>query len=197
MARRTNTNGARLMNLTYETLFPEVLSTTQDIEVFTQCPYKWFLKRCARMHKYAYNSDLEAGSEFAKAMEITRTAFYKENLPEYEAVALGKKHILESYGETYASQSFPDTIKIAQAYGFKTFKIETQKNLGKEIQKVLNENGPVVCEIMLSHEEKMQPKLSSEIKPDGRMVSKPLEDMFPFVDREEFKNNMIITPISE
>jgi len=121
MARRTNTNGARLMNLTYETLFPEVLSTTQDIEVFTQCPYKWFLKRCARMHKYAYNSDLEAGSEFAKAMEITRTAFYKENLPEYEAVELGKKHILESYGETYSSQSFPDTIKtpekLAEVFG--------------------------------------------------------------------------------
>lgn len=109
------------MNLTYETLFPEVLSTTQDIEIFTQCPYKWFLKRCARMHKYAYNSDLEAGSEFAKAMEITRTAFYKENLPEYEAVALGRKYILESYGETYASQSFPDTIKtpekLAEVFG--------------------------------------------------------------------------------
>jgi acetolactate synthase-1/2/3 large subunit len=43
----------------------------------------------------------------------------------------------------------------------------------------------------------MQPKLSSEIKPDGKMVSKPLEDMFPFVDREEFKKNMIIKVINE
>ena len=43
----------------------------------------------------------------------------------------------------------------------------------------------------------MQPKLSSEIKPDGKMISKPLEDMFPFVDREEFKRNMIISVINE
>ena len=51
--------------------------------------------------------------------------------------------------------------------------------------------------IILSPEEKMQPKLSSEIKPDGKMISKPLEDMFPFVDREEFKRNMIISVINE
>jgi len=93
--------------------------------------------------------------------------------------------------------SFPDTIKLAKAYGFQTHKIENQQNLEKEIQKVLKLDGPVVCEIILSAEEKMQPKLSSEIKPDGRMVSKPLEDMFPFLDREEFKKNMIIKTIDE
>ena len=43
----------------------------------------------------------------------------------------------------------------------------------------------------------MYPKLSSEIKPDGKMISKPLEDMFPFLDREEFKENMIIKVIQE
>ena len=43
--------------------------------------------------------------------------------------------------------------------------------------------------------EKMEPKLSSQIKPDGKMVSKPLEDMFPFLPREIFLENMIIKPI--
>lgn len=93
--------------------------------------------------------------------------------------------------------SFPDTIKIGQAYGFKTYKIENQLNLDNEIKKVLDFEGPIICEIMLSSEEKMQPKLSSEIKPDGKMISKPLEDMFPFVDRDEFKRNMIINVINE
>lgn len=93
--------------------------------------------------------------------------------------------------------SFPDTIKIGQAYGFKTFRIENQLNLDIQLKKVIDFNGPVICEIMLSTEEKMQPKLSSEIKPDGKMISKPLEDMFPFVDREEFKKNMIINVINE
>lgn len=99
------------MNLTYNTLFPEVLSTTQDIETFTQCPYKWFLKRCAKMYKYSYNSDLEAGGEFAKAMEITRNAYYTEDISEKEAIERGKIHILESYGATYALQDYPDTVK--------------------------------------------------------------------------------------
>jgi acetolactate synthase-1/2/3 large subunit len=93
--------------------------------------------------------------------------------------------------------SFPDTIKIGQAYGFKTFKIENQLNLDSQLKDILEFNGPVICEVMLSTEEKMQPKLSSEIKPDGKMISKPLEDMFPFVDREEFKKNMIINVINE
>lgn len=93
--------------------------------------------------------------------------------------------------------SFPDTIKLAKAYGFQTYKIENQENLEDEINEILKIDGPVVCEIMLSHEEKMQPKLSSEIKPDGKMVSKPLEDMFPFLDRDVFKENMIVKTIDE
>ena len=93
--------------------------------------------------------------------------------------------------------SFPDTIKIASAYGFKTFKIENQLNLQNDLSKILSESGPVVCEIILSQEEKMQPKLSSEIKPDGKMISKPLEDMFPFLDRDEFRDNMLIQTIGE
>lgn len=52
---------------------------------------------------------------------------------------------------------------------------------------------------MLNPSEKMEPKLSSELKPDGTMVSKPLEDMYPFLPREEFKENMLIPilPASE
>jgi len=99
------------MILDSETFFPEVLSTTQDIELFTQCPHKWYLKRCLKLHKYSYNSDLEAGGEFAKAMEITRNAYYKEGKSEKEAIELGKTSILESYGATYAEQKYPDTIK--------------------------------------------------------------------------------------
>lgn len=93
--------------------------------------------------------------------------------------------------------SFPDTIKLANAYGFKTFKIENQINLEENLKEILNTDGPVVCEVILSPEEKMQPKLSSEIKPDGKMVSKPLEDMFPFLDRDEFRKNMIVQTIGE
>ncbi|MEW5833236.1 MAG: thiamine pyrophosphate-binding protein [Campylobacterota bacterium] len=101
-------------------------------------------------------------------------------------------------GSTHESGvSCPDTIKIAQAYGFATYKIDNQNDLANDITKVLAMKGPVVCEVMLSPTEKMEPKLSSEAKPDGRIVSKPLEDMFPFLDRETFKANMIVKTIDE
>ncbi len=92
--------------------------------------------------------------------------------------------------------SFPDTLKLAEAYGFETFKISDQNDLQQQLDIILAHKGPFVCEVILSHDEKMYPKLSSELKPDGTMVSKPLEDMFPFLDREEFNENMIVKVIS-
>ncbi len=50
--------------------------------------------------------------------------------------------------------------------------------------------GPVVCEVMLQEDYIFAPKHSSEKLPDGKIISKPLEDMFPFLDRDEFRENM-------
>ena len=93
--------------------------------------------------------------------------------------------------------SFPDTLKLAAAYGFKTQRIQTQSHLKEKLEAVLKIDEPVVCEIILSPTEKMEPKLSSEVKPDGKMISKPLEDMYPFLNRKEFLENMLIRPIDE
>lgn len=93
--------------------------------------------------------------------------------------------------------SFPDTLKLAQTYGFKTFLLKDQYKLEKELSQVLAYDGAIVCEVMLSPEEKMTPKLSSVLKDDGKMVSKPLEDMFPFLDRDEFAKNMIVKRLDE
>jgi len=93
--------------------------------------------------------------------------------------------------------SFPDTLKLADVYGFKTFKIENQENLSDKLDEILAYEGALVCEVMLSPNEKMEPKLSSKMREDGSMISKPLEDMYPFLDREEFYKNMIVKPLDE
>jgi acetolactate synthase-1/2/3 large subunit len=93
--------------------------------------------------------------------------------------------------------SCPEIRKIAAAYGFKTYLIKDQRKLKSRIKTVLKSKGPVVCEIMLNPKEKMEPKLSSQLKSNGLIVSKPLEDMFPFLERDEFKANMIIPTINE
>jgi acetolactate synthase-1/2/3 large subunit len=58
-------------------------------------------------------------------------------------------------------------------------------------------HGPVVCEVMCIRDQEIVPTTSSKKLPDGRMVSKPLEDLYPFLDRETFRKEMVIEPLSE
>lgn len=93
--------------------------------------------------------------------------------------------------------SLPDVKKLAAAYGIPATAITSQQDLQGQIRAVLDTVGPVVCEVMAPLEEQRAPRLSSMQRPDGSMVSKPLEDLFPFLDREEFRSNMIIPPLDE
>lgn len=92
--------------------------------------------------------------------------------------------------------TLPDTLKIAESYGLKTFKISNHNKLEERIKAVLNYRGPAICEVMVNPGLLTQPKVSSEARPDGKMASKPMEDLWPFLDREEFKANMIIPPLT-
>lgn len=87
--------------------------------------------------------------------------------------------------------SFPDMVKIAQAYGIPAWRIECQDFL-PSVEMALNTPGPVLCEVMLDPNQPFEPKLSSRQLPDGRMVSTPLEDMYPFLERLELFSNMLI-----
>jgi len=90
--------------------------------------------------------------------------------------------------------SLPDMVRVAQAYGIPTERIGNHDGMEKKIQGVLDQPSAVLCEIKMSPRQTLYPKLASEVLPDGTMVSKPLEDMFPFLDRKEFLENMIIEP---
>jgi acetolactate synthase-1/2/3 large subunit len=93
--------------------------------------------------------------------------------------------------------SFPDITRIAKAYGIDTVVIDNHDNMQDCIRKALEGDTACICEVKLLSNYKFEPKLSSERKPDGRLVSKPLEDLFPFLSREEFKKNMIIPVLDE
>jgi acetolactate synthase-1/2/3 large subunit len=87
--------------------------------------------------------------------------------------------------------SFPDFVKIAEAHGLRGLKIEGER-FAEQIAEALNAGGPILCEVMLDRSQGFEPKLSSKKLPDGRMVTAPLEDMAPFLPRDEFKRNLII-----
>ncbi|MBU4313090.1 MAG: thiamine pyrophosphate-binding protein [Candidatus Omnitrophica bacterium] len=90
--------------------------------------------------------------------------------------------------------SCPDIIKVAKAYGIRTEKIANHAELHAKIDSVLAEPGPFICEIIMSETQPLIPRVSSVKKPDGTIISKPLEDLYPFLDREEFLKNMIVKP---
>ncbi|MFH1387615.1 MAG: thiamine pyrophosphate-binding protein [bacterium] len=88
--------------------------------------------------------------------------------------------------------TIPDLEKIATAFGLKYFKIANNSELEVKVKAALFEPGPVLCDVVIDPAEPTMPKLTSELKADGSMVSKPLEDLWPFLERGEFKANMIV-----
>jgi len=88
--------------------------------------------------------------------------------------------------------SFPDNSKLADLYDLKYFRIDSTVKMKQVIRRVLSYGKAAICEVILDRNYIFSPKLSSEKKPDGRIVSKPLEDMYPFLARDEFYSNMLI-----
>lgn len=93
--------------------------------------------------------------------------------------------------------TLPNMTKIAAAYGLATARITSQKNLAEEVRAILAAPGPCLCEISTPRDEPRAPRISTFQREDGTMVSKPLEDLWPFLERDEFLSNMIVAPIEE
>jgi acetolactate synthase-1/2/3 large subunit len=91
----------------------------------------------------------------------------------------------------------PDLSRVAAAFGVKSAVICDQSNLGVDVRRVLDMPGPVICDVRVIPDESRAPRLSSVQRPDGTFVSKPLEDLWPFLDRDEFLANMIVEPLAE
>jgi acetolactate synthase I/II/III large subunit len=88
--------------------------------------------------------------------------------------------------------NFPDFSKLAPAFGFGYRRCGTHEDLKKSIRATLDAGGPQMLEVALDPNMTFMPKLSSRRLEDGTMVSSPLEDMFPFLSREELAQNMLI-----
>jgi acetolactate synthase-1/2/3 large subunit len=92
--------------------------------------------------------------------------------------------------------SFPDNSKLADMYNFKYKKIDSTAKMGQIIESVLSCTGAVICEVILNKNYIFAPKVSSKREFDGRIVSEPLEDLYPFLERDEFYSNMIVKKVS-
>ena len=93
--------------------------------------------------------------------------------------------------------SFPDMSKLAPAYGYPYVCARSNDELGTAIEETLAKKGPAVCEVFVSLDQRFEPKSATKRMPDGTLVSSPLEDLAPFLEREEFLKNMLIQPVTE
>lgn len=95
------------------------------------------------------------------------------------------------FGEGPASGvSFPDYARVAAAYGIASTRIE-EADFKEALARFLAAPGPALCEVVLDDSQQFEPRMSSRQLEDGRIVTPPLEDMFPFLSREELEENTI------
>ena len=93
--------------------------------------------------------------------------------------------------------TLPDLKKLSYAYGIEYCRINNNTEAEKLVPEILAKECAVIIEVMLDPFEQLGPKAASKRLEDGRMVSAPLEDLYPFLPREEFRANMIIPPVDE
>ena len=84
---------------------------------------------------------------------------------------------------------FPDFGRLAGAFGLPYYRLEDPAAAARTVREVLDSDGPCVCEVVVDPDQNFEPKSSSRVLPDGRIVSPSLDDMAPFLDREEFEQN--------
>jgi acetolactate synthase-1/2/3 large subunit len=100
------------------------------------------------------------------------------------------------YGESSKSGILmPDFVALGNAFGIRSFKVDQIENVNSTLEQFLAYPHASLMEVVVDEIQPFEPKLSSKKMADGKMVSAPLEDMFPFLERPEFLSNMIVEPM--
>lgn len=119
----------------------------------------------------------------------------------YQSIRITQRNFFErpfvGIGGDSGDVSFPDMEKIAYAYGIPFIRCESNDELDDCINKTLNAESFVMCEIMVDSDQGFEPKSASKKLPNGKMVSAPLEDLKPFLDRKELEENMIVDMVKD
>ncbi len=86
--------------------------------------------------------------------------------------------------------SVPDAIAIAGAYGIPSARVENLEKLDEMLELALESEGPFLLDILTDPDQLIVPTVSSRLREDGSLESRPLEDMYPFLPRDEYLGNL-------
>ncbi|MBI3494110.1 MAG: hypothetical protein HY047_20380 [Acidobacteria bacterium] len=91
----------------------------------------------------------------------------------------------------------PALAGIARAYQCAAFEVTQPDELVERIHETLSCAGPAICEVQVEDDQDLMPRIGFTVKEDGKWIAKPLEDMYPYLDRETLKENMIVDLLEE
>lgn len=91
--------------------------------------------------------------------------------------------------------TMPDTLKLCDAYGIPAARVADLAQLDAALRLALDTPGPYVLDVVCPPEQAIIPSVSSRVNPDGSMSSRPLEDMAPFLDRVEYRGNLLVDEV--
>ena len=119
----------------------------------------------------------------------------------YHSIRITQTNLFDKHfvgiGEESGDLSFPVYKRIAEAFGYRYFSASSNSHMKLVVDEVLKLEGPVFCEVFTDSEQVWEPKSSTKRLDDGTLVSPPLEDLAPFLPREELKKQMFIPLIDE
>ena len=114
----------------------------------------------------------------------------------YHQIRLTQRNLfrdeLVGVGPESGDLGFPNFEKLAAAFAIPYYRIEKTRDLTSGIEEVLERDGYALCEVICTTEQIFEPKSATKRLEDGRLVSPPLEDLSPFLPREELRDNMYI-----
>lgn len=107
------------------------------------------------------------------------------------------EHCKVGIGPESGDLSFPDYERLARAFGYPYYSAHSNAQMRTAVDAALAAEGPVFCEIYTDTTQVWEPKSSTRRLPDGTLVSPPLEDLAPFLPREELERQMFIPLLTE
>ena len=99
-------------------------------------------------------------------------------------------------GKDSGDLGFPKLEKLIPAYDLPYYKIDDNQKMPEELDRILAQKAPFVCEVFVDTEQNFEPKVAAKKLPDGTMVSATLENMSPFLPEDEFNENMLIPSVT-
>lgn len=120
----------------------------------------------------------------------------------YQSIRITQNNLFSNHckvgiGPESHDLSFPEYKKLAEAFGYPYISAHSNAEMKEAVQKALSMEGPVFTEIFTNTDQVWEPKSATKRLEDGTLVSPPLEDLAPFLPREELENIMIVDMVDE